>query len=226
MPCPSQVVLQCVIKAGKNLQSIVTRIVMQMNAKMGGIPWSISDMPFTDKPTMVVGYCLAKMGGNDHAVGLAATVDREFTRYHTSAKKCGTEVVTTLELQFKEALKAFKTKCSTEPKQIIIYRDGVSESQQLAIEDTELEQIRRAIKEAAPGAKMLFCCVNKKVKTKYLLNQGRVEAPKPGTVVDHTITSKDFYDFYLVSTHAKQGVPTPTHYSVLIDEIGADQAKF
>jgi len=30
---------------------------------------------------------------------------------------------------------------------------------------------------------------------------------------------KDLYDFYLVSTSSRQGVPTPAHYSVLKDEI-------
>lgn len=30
---------------------------------------------------------------------------------------------------------------------------------------------------------------------------------------------KDTYDFFLVNVHCRQGVPTPSHYSVLADEI-------
>jgi aubergine-like protein len=35
--------------------------------------------------------------------------------------------------------------------------------------------------------------------------------PAPGTVVDHTITRKMAYDFFLVSQKVGQGTVTPTH---------------
>ena len=40
----------------------------------------------------------------------------------------------------------------------------------------------------------------------------------PGAVVDHTITSKDKFDFFLVSQHVGQGTVTPTHYIVVYDD--------
>ena len=43
--------------------------------------------------------------------------------------------------------------------------------------------------------------------------------PVPGTVLDHSITPVGIWDFYMVSTHCRQGVPTPTHYSVLFNNI-------
>lgn len=62
--------------------------------------------------------------------------------------------------------------------------------------------------------------VNKRVKTKLIVDQGnRMANPTPGVVLDHSITGNDIWDFYLVSTNCKQGVPTPTHYSVLHDNI-------
>ena len=44
-PIATQVVLQNTISRGKNLRSIVNKIIMQMVAKMGGVPWAISDLP-------------------------------------------------------------------------------------------------------------------------------------------------------------------------------------
>jgi len=38
--------------------------------------------------------------------------------------------------------------------------------------------------------------------------------------VDHTITGKDTYDFFMVCTESRQGVPTPTHFTVLLNELG------
>ena len=56
IPVPSQVVLANTISRGKNLRSIVNKIYMQITAKIGGCPWGISDMPLSEKPTMIVGY--------------------------------------------------------------------------------------------------------------------------------------------------------------------------
>jgi len=54
-PIPSQVVLCNTISRGKNLRSIVNKILIQINAKIGGIPWAVDNLPFMDKPTMICG---------------------------------------------------------------------------------------------------------------------------------------------------------------------------
>lgn len=41
-------------------------------------------------------------------------------------------------------------------------------------------------------------------------------------MLDHTLTGKDCYDFYLISQHTRVGVPTPSHYTVLYDDIKND----
>ena len=41
--------------------------------------------------------------------------------------------------------------------------------------------------------------------------------PGPGTIVDHTVTSRHYFDYYLVSQHVNQGTVSPTHYIVLRD---------
>ena len=54
-PIPSQVVLVGTIAKGKNLRSIVSKVLIQMNAKVGGIPWAVDNLPFMNEPTMVCG---------------------------------------------------------------------------------------------------------------------------------------------------------------------------
>lgn len=83
----------------------------------------------------------------------------------------------------------------------------------------ELEQIKQALvgKKDKDGEeiKVAFIMVNKRVKTKLVLeNNGRITNPPPGTVLDHSLTGKGSYDFYLVSQHCRVGVPTPSHYTV------------
>ena len=35
--------------------------------------------------------------------------------------------------------------------------------------------------------------------------------PAPGTVLDHSVTKRDWFDFLLVSKHVGQGTVSPTH---------------
>ena len=81
MPVPSQVVLHNTISRGKNLRSIVNKILIQMNAKLGGCPWAISDMPFTNKPTMVIGYDVFHKAKANSYLAFCATVNRNFNQY-------------------------------------------------------------------------------------------------------------------------------------------------
>lgn len=47
-PVPSQVVLSSTLQKGKNLRSIAAKILIQMNAKIGGEPWFIDKLPLMD----------------------------------------------------------------------------------------------------------------------------------------------------------------------------------
>lgn len=43
----------------------------------------------------------------------------------------------------------------------------------------------------------------------------KVDNPPAGTVLDHTVTLRDFPDFYVVPMSVTQGTVTPTHYVLL-----------
>ena len=38
-------------------------------------------------------------------------------------------------------------------------------------------------------------------------------------MVDHTITSENEFDFFMVTTESRQGVPTPIHFTVLRNDM-------
>ena len=50
---------------------------------MGGIPWSISDMPLADKPTQVIGYSSCKKGVNSNLFAVCATLNNTFNLYYS-----------------------------------------------------------------------------------------------------------------------------------------------
>ena len=111
MPVPSQVVLHNTISRGKNLRSIVNKILIQMNAKLGGQPWAVSQMPFTNQPTMVVGYDVFHKPKANSYLAFCATVNRNFNQYWSSyiQQREYQEIAEKLQSVMVEALEAFKT---------------------------------------------------------------------------------------------------------------------
>ena len=95
---------------------------------------------------------------------------------------------------------------NTFPKQIVIFRDGVGYSQKKMVLETEIPQFKAALSqyEATKEAKLCVIMVNKRVKTKFVQNNnGRVENPLPGSVIDHTITGQDNWEWYMLSVEGK-----------------------
>ena len=134
IPVPSQVVLASTINKGKNLRSICNKILIQMNSKMGGIPWSISELPFFDKPTMVCGIDTFSQRGQKSIIALVASVNKDANRYFSRVKEMSGEFGDQLTGMFTDAIEAFAKACGGHyPQRIIIYRNGVGEGQKQAL---------------------------------------------------------------------------------------------
>ncbi|XP_061449298.1 piwi-like protein 2 isoform X4 [Rhineura floridana] len=95
-----------------------------------------------------------------------------------------------------------------------ISQDGVSDSQLKMVESYEIPQLQKCF-EAFENydPKMVVFVVQKKISANiYSAATDHFTTPSPGTVIDHTITSQDQVDFYLMAHHARQGCGIPTHY--------------
>ncbi len=73
----------------------------------------------------------------------------------------------------------------------------------------------------------MYINVNKRVNTKVFLSAGgdKTENPASGTVIDSGVTDSGAYEFFLVSTEARQGMAMPVRYIVLNDDIGAPASE-
>ena len=80
MSIPSQVILMSTIMKGKNLRSIINKVLMQMCAKVGGEPWAIDQMPFTEVPTCVVSIDFYDKGPRP-VMAVVISVNRTFSRF-------------------------------------------------------------------------------------------------------------------------------------------------
>ncbi|CAN0900264.1 Protein argonaute 16 [Linum grandiflorum] len=108
------------------------------------------------------------------------------------------------------------------PRQIVIFRDGVSESQFNQVLNIELPQIIKAYQHLGKNdevPKFTVIIAQKNHHTKLFKAQGPDNVP-PGTVVDTSVVHPRNYDFYMCAHNGAIGTSRPAHYHVLIDEIG------
>jgi aubergine-like protein len=116
------------------------------------------------------------------------------------------------------------------PKHIIIVFDGMG-SGQLSVAKSEGANFATALQNAyedqfkldTKKPSVTVIVVQKRLNTKlfYIPNESQadvVDNPPAGTVVDHTVTHRDWYDFYLVPMNVMQGTITPTHFTVVHDD--------
>ena len=117
-----------------------------MNAKLGGIPWAVEDLPFMDKPTMICGLDVfhATNLGKKSVLALTASMNNSATTYWSTSvvqDDVGQEASNNLCKGMSNAVEAFKRANGTYPAQIIFYRDGVGEGQIEGVCRPEVNQI-------------------------------------------------------------------------------------
>ena len=227
-PIPSQVVLVPTITSGRNLRSIVNKVLIQICAKVGGTPWSVMNFPFAEKPTMIVGIDVFHQAPlkREYLLSYCGTINRHFSRYwstvsiHNSYEDVGFGIQEAVKSSINDFRNANR---GIFPVRMIVYRDGVADSQQKVLKETEVHGFLRAFEDLYREAGMttkpelIFVCVNKRVNAKFFsgdnLERGTISNPDPGTVVTDEITSGN--DFYLISQKSQQGSVTPTHYTII-----------
>lgn len=86
-PIPSQVILTSTIQRGKNLRSIISKVLIQMNAKVGGTPWAVDKLPFMDEPTMICGMDVfhSTALGKESVLALTASMNQSATTYWSTS---------------------------------------------------------------------------------------------------------------------------------------------
>lgn len=197
------------------------KIALQMNCKMGGTLWAIK-IPL--KNVMIIGidtYHEANMKGNSVAAFVAST-NSTFTKWYSKAviQNKKEELVNAISASMRMALTAYESANKQFPDRIIIFRDGVGDGQLQFVEHYEIPQLKTACQavRADYNPAITYCVVQKRINSKFMRKTptGLVN-PSPGLVVDHTITRKFQYDFFLVPQNVRQGTVTPSHYIVLQD---------
>jgi aubergine-like protein len=165
-----------------------------------------------------------------------------FSHYNSwvSFQRGDAECITTAFDLMKKALEAFKKNNNVYPANVIVYRDGVGDSQLNTFVKQEIEDYKKAFKALGkPDIKVTVIVVQKNVNVRFFHEcekyksrdakcraEGRkcdgnqFHSPCPGTVVDRDVCNPLYYDFYLIPTKAPKGAcASPTRFVVVRDDI-------
>ena len=105
-----------------------------MNAKVGGVPWAVDNLPFMSTPTMIMGMDVfhSTALGKKSVLALTASMNQSATTYWSTSAcqdEIGQEAANNLQNGMKNAMEAFKKNNGAYPARVIFYRDGVGEGQ-------------------------------------------------------------------------------------------------
>jgi len=228
-PIPSQVILSGTLAKDKGYRSVVNKVFIQISAKIGGEPWAIDGLPFTQKPTMICGIDVFSGSGKKSILGFTSTYNRTFTKYTSIAKEYdGKETHRLVSECVEEAIKSFQqVNGGRAPSHIIVLRDSVSPTE---IRNICLEEIK-AFKSAFSNlklhdAKLTYAVLNKKNSLKAFSTDGGISNAPPGTIINSKVTSSEMTDFYIIPQKTNQGVSTAIHYQIIFDDEKVDVSDF
>lgn len=236
------IVTQCISSQRINDQYL-HNILLKINAKLGGVnsllaPELARSIPLVSSvPTIIFGMDVSHGSpGQSDMPSIAAVVSSRqwpsISRYRASIRTQSPKVemvdslfkpVSDKDDQgiIRELLLDFYVSSKTKPKHIIIFRDGVSESQFNQVLNIELDQMIEACRflDEQWSPKFTVIIAQKNHHTKFFLPGSSDNVP-PGTVVDNKVCHPRNNDFYMCAHAGLIGTTRPTHYHVLWDEIG------
>ncbi|XP_034688176.1 protein argonaute 4-like [Vitis riparia] len=237
------IVTQCIAPTRVNDQYL-TNVLLKINAKLGGLNSMLAvehspSIPIVSKgPTIILGMDVSHGSpGQSDVPSIAAVVSSRqwplISRYRASVRTQSpkVEMIDSLYKRLSETedegiirellLDFYVSSGKRKPDQIIIFRDGVSESQFNQVLNIELDQIIEACKflDEKWSPKFVVIVAQKNHHTKFF-QHGSPDNVPPGTVIDNKVCHPRNNDFYLCAHAGMIGTTRPTHYHVLLDEVG------
>ncbi|XP_061341119.1 protein argonaute 4-like [Gastrolobium bilobum] len=237
------IVNQCMCPTRVN-DNYLTNLLLKINAKLGGLNSLLGvehspSLPVVSKaPTLILGMDVSHGSpGQSDIPSIAAVVSSRqwplISKYRASVRtqSAKVEMIDNLFKQVSEKddegimrellVDFYVSSGKRKPDNIIIFRDGVSESQFNQVLNIELDQIVEACKflDEKWTPKFVVIVAQKNHHTRFF-QSGSPDNVPPGTLIDNRICHPRNYDFYLCAHAGMIGTSRPTHYHVLLDEVG------
>lgn len=218
-------------------------VALKFNLKLGGNNQAVDKKKMGligEGQTMLVGIDVThpSPGSASNAPSVAsivASIDSSLGQWPAELRiqEVRTEMVADLQAMMKSRLLIWRDRNrGILPKNIIVYRDGVSEGQYNLVLEHELPALQAACRElyqANAMPKFAIIIVGKRHNTRfYPTSRATADGNancRNGTVVDRGVTEARQWHFFLQAHAALKGTARPAHYVVIFDQVFRSQAK-
>ncbi|KAF7857920.1 hypothetical protein EAF04_009277 [Stromatinia cepivora] len=226
------------LENNKEDYNFCANVALKINFKLKGVSHGAGLRCGADISTMIMGADVTHPSPENAARGcpsiaaVVATNDDENNLYLGSARlqKGKQEFIADLKGMVHERLYAWYRKNTQLPQNIILYRDGVSESQYGMVRSEEMLKIEEACQSAwkvikennmfllAYKPNITIIVVTKRHHTRfYPSSPHATENNAPGLVVDTDVVTPNQFSFYLQSHASPLGTAKSSHYVVVAD---------
>ncbi|KAL7283289.1 hypothetical protein ACG7TL_002718 [Trametes sanguinea] len=217
-------------------------VILKINARLGGTNSVLDSKPamfLQQQPSMIVGADVGHPGPGaatrPSVTGLVASVDSAVSKLtsYANVQRPRQEIIEDLEAMMMNALRDYRDYQARNvapnpppPRNIIFYRDGVSEGEFAQIAEREIPLVKSAfVKSNIPPhlmPKLIFIVVGKRHHVRFFpKNSQQADSSgncPAGLLVDQQITNPNYTDFYLQSHAGLLGTSRPSHYIILANE--------
>jgi Piwi domain len=114
------------------------------------------------------------------------------------------------------------------PENIIVLREDIPDSMISDYLANEVKEILQSFPNISPPYKPNLCVaiLEKRHGIRCFTESPSFENAPSGSIIDNTVTSRNQYDFYLISNNIKQGTSIPIHYKVIYNTTEFAEGKF
>lgn len=210
---PNQIILESTAKKACYQKTILNKIIIQINAKIGGLPWIVEDLPLNNKPTMIMSIFYQK-----DFISSVATYDLNFSQYFTNVRKIDNQIIgNIISSIFNDFMDKFVKKYKIECQRIIIFKDIVNLNDYEKIAEIEIKAIESIIKYEKSKSKISYILTNRKHNLNFIKKNEETNINIPsGTIINSPIIG-DYFEFFLINQSTQDGISQATQYKILYD---------
>uniref|UniRef100_A0A8R1DRE7 Piwi domain-containing protein n=1 Tax=Caenorhabditis japonica TaxID=281687 RepID=A0A8R1DRE7_CAEJA len=203
-------------------------IVNKTNMKLGGLNYQIGSNSFKNPGRLIIGFETSQRGGGGGdmpiAVGFAANMLDHFQKFaggYVYVKRDRDIYGPIVQSTLQKILQTVK-KNRGAPSDILIYFNGVTEGQYALINEEFSASVKTACQKMHESFKPNITIIaSSKTHNErlYQLEKNGIANLEPGSVIDHTIVSPVYNEWYHASSVARQGTTKTTKFTLIYTTI-------
>lgn len=207
----------------KGFNSILTKILLQMAAKVGNKLW----VPKVSDEVEQTGILMIGIDTYKHSerrgksvLAFCSTTDPSLSEFYSNYYLVDSSDAIAAQLRriVIESINQYILVNKQPPQELVVLKNCSSRLELGTVLDSEVHEIKEALKSIPKNYRSVsvsYIVVDKNVSQKFFFdNKGQVSNPLYGTLVSTEVVSK-WYDFYIIAQNCNLGTAKPVYFKVM-----------